>query len=113
MIQPRLWFALFSVAVLFLGITYLRYNAMYHSQIQLADSIRLQVNEARVEKARLTSTLAFMRTDKYVEREARRAYGMILPGDIRFEADIPAAASTISGWDGALEIGGGSVGLGE
>ena len=104
-IQPRFWLVLFAVAMLLLLIAFLRYGRLYQTQVALANQVRDELNEIALENLQLRRKLEFMQTDQYIERQARREYGMIVEGDIRFVADVSGYSGVVSAWNGpdALE----------
>lgn len=98
-IQPRFWFVLFAFIMLLLLIAFIRYGRLYQTQLALANQVRDELNEIAVENAQLSRTLEFMQTEQYVERQARREYGMIVQGDIRFVADVSGYSGVVSAWN--------------
>ena len=85
--------------MLLLLIAFVRYGKLYHTQLALADQVRDELNEIAVENAQLRRTLEFMQTEQYIERQARREYGMIVKGDIRFVADVSSYSGVVSAWN--------------
>lgn len=98
-IQPRFWFVLFAFVMLLLLIAFIRYGRLYQTQLALADQVRDELNEIAVENAQLRRKLEFMQTEQYIERQARREYGMIVQGDIRFVADVSSFSGVVSAWN--------------
>lgn len=98
-IQPRFWFVLFAFIMALLLIALFRYGRLYQAQLALADQVRDELNEIAVENAQLQRTLEFMQTEQYIERQARREYGMIVQGDIRFVADVSSYSGVVSAWN--------------
>lgn len=98
-IQPRFWVIMFVILALLLGIAFIRNTRLHQAQLALANEVRDELNEAAIENAELQRTLAFMQTDQYVERQARREYGMLVQGDIRFVADVSSYSGIVSAWN--------------
>ncbi|MDR0396786.1 MAG: septum formation initiator family protein [Oscillospiraceae bacterium] len=88
LITPRLWVALFCVAIAVIAGSLFRVTRLYQTTMAQADKLRAELTTEQIEKDRLTRERDYMATDMYVERAARMEYGYIYPNDIRFVAAL-------------------------
>lgn len=86
-VHPKfLIFVTLALALVF-GVAFSIQTAQVRRMHQEVDGIRRQVADAKAAAEELERKLAFTATDEYVAQEARRRFGYMEEGEIRFVVD--------------------------
>ena len=87
-IRPRFWVFVIVVMLICFGTSYAVAQIQYQ---QAAERVESLVDEKMALDDRiisLSSQLAYVKTDAYIERVARDELNMIMPGEIRYVSNI-------------------------
>ncbi|MEG0767762.1 MAG: septum formation initiator family protein [Clostridia bacterium] len=83
-VKPRFWLILTLPVLACFLLLFINRSAQIRT-LQASISVKQQqINEAALRKMELERKLAFIQTDSYVQQEARRRFGYLKPGEIRF-----------------------------
>lgn len=107
-VRPKfLLVVLLPLALIFLIAAVVQRGQISHLRTEL-EEVRVEVQDAYSQMEELERRLSFTETDEYIEQEARRRFGLINPGEVRFVIEegtpdasaaqpTPAVQETVSG----------------
>lgn len=101
-LRPRFWLLTLIPAFIIFYTTYQSRTKRIDEQAQLLQSLNQQVYDASMEEVALQNQLSQVGTDPYIEQQARREYGYLKPGEIRFVVDN-LLDPTLSPYEQALQ----------
>ncbi|MCL1963743.1 MAG: septum formation initiator family protein [Firmicutes bacterium] len=86
-VQPKFLLFVALVLALIFGIAFSIASSQVRRMNEKAEAVQRQVVEAKAYVEELERRLAFAATDEYVAQEARRRFGYMEEGEIRFIVD--------------------------
>ncbi|HIQ64036.1 MAG: septum formation initiator family protein [Christensenellales bacterium] len=107
-VRPKfLLVVLLPLALIFLIAAVVQRGQISRLRTEL-EEVRVEVQDAYSQMEELERRLSFTETDEYIEQEARRRFGLINPGEVRFVIEegtpdasaaqpTPAVQETVSG----------------
>ncbi|MFO7254148.1 FtsB family cell division protein [Limnochorda sp.] len=88
-VTPRFYALLLVLVLVMLGARLVQGWVAEHRLTRELEVLQEQIEARRAEIQRLEAEVAEMQTEAYVERRAREALGLVLPGEERYQV-IPA-----------------------
>ncbi len=90
-VRPRFVLIVLAALTIFFGVAYIVQSAQVRRLNKEAAEVQALVVAAQDKTKELERRLEFSNTDEYVEQEARRRFGYLGPGEIRFMFEETAA----------------------
>jgi len=83
-VRPRFWVFVIAIMLICFGTSYAVAQIQYNAAAERVEALAAEKAALQEKINSLSSRLAYVRTDAYIERVARDELNMIMPGEIRY-----------------------------